>query len=225
MISSWLTNRRLDKKPLPLDRVWDYHARFAAHKGLAWHNIVNGCIERAHIMCREVIGEGHMPYKAWAFAPSQPDVQTYHPNLPRLEVVFPDGATIRHEEGSGWYKHVALALLTEPFEGNSPSFLIIDPGLYNGPARPEAWCRSLNAPEHILRSCNMTNPRSVFSAHTIRSRWIPSSLKHANPETRLAKIGEEPEMRRILFETTVPRPPCRETCRPGRTSPNGPNHG
>ncbi len=106
--------------------------RMADRQDIAFGYAQDGCYARAHLMCQQMIAEGHKPKKAWAF---EGDKSMY--------VVHPNG------ERTYWCYHVSAALPVQMPDG-SVQDLVFDPGLFDGPVTLEKWGDTMHAPRENL---------------------------------------------------------------------------
>lgn len=106
--------------------------RLADRQDIAFGYAQDGCYARAHIMCQQMIAEGHQPKKAWAFE-GEKSMYVDHPG---------GGRTY-------WCYHVAAALPVQMPDG-SVQDLVFDPGLFDGPVTLEKWGDTMHAPRENL---------------------------------------------------------------------------
>ena len=125
--------------PLPAP-TWDGALALFDHladlRHITYGFAASGCQARAHLMCREMVAQGHLPGKAWIF-------ESFGP----LTVYLPDYSSM---DPVNWCFHVAPTLDVDlgPPRGVIP--MVFDPSLFDGPVTPARWCEAMQgAPDRL----------------------------------------------------------------------------
>lgn len=162
----------LDDKPVTPAQAQALFDQLSARPDISFGYAGDGCFARAHLMCENLVGDGHTPGKAWAFR--SPDGPLVVNALSGNEII--------------WRYHVAPNLPVQMPDGRIER-MVIDPSLFDGPVTKNRWGEVMGAkPSQLFETplnvapagwggdynpAQITTPATTTDAHGYMKQFMP----------------------------------------------------